>query len=333
MAECAANPPLFLAFFGKNSIVISGFNTDIEFDGVVYHVQTEDKGLSSKLIVSLIYDRGTILASKRVSYEDLATQNFDETAITDRLNRQHKLICAALKAGRLEDLKKMSGSRTPAPSVAPALVKPNSTPIPETVVPASAPPASPMPIAKIETERIVTYTPPDPVEVLTPSKPLQEPAPAFVPPEIANEPILTAEDFFADAPLFEDVQIIEEDVIEIDAAAVEVVSELSGVERPTNEKLSIELLGDTKFAGGDRRTVNIMLCRGTSRRVVGGAQIMIKVLGSSFRPVIFHAKTDNNGLANVHLQLPHFQSGRAALLIRAMSGGEEIELRRVVTPG
>ncbi|MBK7933521.1 MAG: hypothetical protein IPK01_08450 [Acidobacteria bacterium] len=46
---------------------------------------------------------------------------------------------------------------------------------------------------------------------------------------------------------------IEDGVIEIDAAAVEVVSELSGVERPTNDKLSIELLGDSKFAGGDRR--------------------------------------------------------------------------------
>ena len=56
--------------------MISGFNTDIEFDGVVYHVQTEDKGLSAKLIVSLVYDRGTILASKRVSYEELLMLTF-----------------------------------------------------------------------------------------------------------------------------------------------------------------------------------------------------------------------------------------------------------------
>jgi hypothetical protein len=76
-----------------------------------------------------------------------------------------------------------------------------------------------------------------------------------------------------------------------------------------------------------------MICRGTDRKVVPDAQVMIKVLGSSFRPVIFHAKTDTNGLARVHLQLPHFQSGRAAVLIRAITGGEEVELRRVVTPG
>ncbi len=308
--------------------MISGFNTDIEFDGVVYHVQTEDKGLSSKLIVSLIYDRGTILASKRVSYEDLAQSNFEESAIADRLNRQHKLICAAVKAGRLEDLKKMSGKAAPATAAATP-----SAPILSVVTePATSVPVAPIPIAKVETERIITYTPPDPVEVFPRTEP-----PPFVPPEtaleLADEPIFTAEDFFADAPLFEDVSIIEEEVIEIDATAVEVVSELSGVERPVNEKLSIELLGESKFTGGDRRTVNIMVCRGTARRVVGGAQIMIKVLGSSFRPVIFHAKTDSNGLANVHLQLPRFQAGRAALLIRVMTDGEEMELRRVVTPG
>ena len=71
----------------------------------------------------------------------------------------------------------------------------------------------------------------------------------------------------------------------------------------------------------------------TDRKVVADAQIMIKVLGSSFRPVIFHANTDSNGVARVHLQLPHFTSGRAALLLRASHSGEEIELRRIVTPG
>ena len=52
-------------------IVITGFNTDIEHDGVVYHVQTEDKGLDSPLILSLVYSGGAILASKRSRYEDL----------------------------------------------------------------------------------------------------------------------------------------------------------------------------------------------------------------------------------------------------------------------
>jgi len=64
--------------------------------------------------------------------------------------------------------------------------------------------------------------------------------------------------------------------------------------------------------------------------VVDGAQIMIKILGSAFRPVIFHARSDQNGLAKIHLQVPQFSAGRAALLVRAIADGEEVELRRVV---
>jgi hypothetical protein len=60
---------------------------------------------------------------------------------------------------------------------------------------------------------------------------------------------------------------------------------------------------------------------------------MVKALGAAFRPVIFHAKSDANGLAKIHFQIPTFKSGRAALLIRAMSDGEEVELRRLIAPG
>jgi len=134
--------------------------------------------------------------------------------------------------------------------------------------------------------------------------------------------------------VIETAQIIEdEEIFPQDAVAVAVVSELSGRERPANSRLSLELLGDAKYTGGDRSTLSVMICRGTERKVVRDAQIMIKVLGSSFRPVIFHAKSDSNGLAHVQLQLPHFSVGRAALLIRAMTDGEEVELRRMVSPG
>jgi hypothetical protein len=87
--------------------VITGFNTDIEHEGVVYHVQTEDKGLESPLILSLVYVGGAILAAKRSRYEDLIAAGFDEDVLTKRLKRQHQLICAAINAGRIADLKRM----------------------------------------------------------------------------------------------------------------------------------------------------------------------------------------------------------------------------------
>lgn len=309
--------------------MISGFNTDIEFDGVVYHVQTEDKGANARVIMTLVYNGGTILASKRAPYDDLVADNFDESVVADRLSRQHKLICAAVRAGRIEDLKKMSrkaaaaGASVETPSTEPEKVS-ASLPVdlPATVeeTPIAAPAGVPITIGQGETDLIISDTPPRDFERHSETEEVDLPPieiPTTLPPDVA---------------VVEALNIVEEEIF-LDAAAVEVVSELSGTDRPINQKLSLELLGEMKFKGGDRTTVNIMVCRGTARKVVDSAQIMIKVLGSSFRPVIFHAKTDVNGLANVHLQLPHFRAGRAALLVRAMTDGEEIELRRIVTPG
>lgn len=88
--------------------MLTGYNTDVEYDGVVYHVQTEDKGLDKPLILSLVYSGGEILASKRSPYDDLIQDGFNEEALSERLQRQHKLICAAIHAGRIGELKEMS---------------------------------------------------------------------------------------------------------------------------------------------------------------------------------------------------------------------------------
>jgi hypothetical protein len=87
--------------------VITGYNTDVEFDGVTYHVQTEDKGMQTPIILSLVYVGGAILASKRSPYNDLIASGFDKQVLTERLQRQHKLICAAVHAGRIAELKRM----------------------------------------------------------------------------------------------------------------------------------------------------------------------------------------------------------------------------------
>ena len=104
--------------------MITGYNTDVEFDGVTYHVQTEDKGLDTPIILSLVYSGGAILASKRSPYDDLIARGFDENVLAARLQRQHKLICAAVHAGRIDELKQLA-TRDPAPatvSVGPEVV-------------------------------------------------------------------------------------------------------------------------------------------------------------------------------------------------------------------
>jgi hypothetical protein len=301
IAPLAGVPPLLL----KPFTVITGYNTDVEFDGVTYHVQTEDKGLAKPMILSLVYDRGTILASKRLPYDDLLEGDFDEDVLAERLARQHKLICAAIQAGRIEDLRRMTLRDSVAAVEA---EKPVFVEAGQAVGTATADPAVVdefeelfLPIPKPRFGGILDV----PLERPT-IEPISRPA----------------------TPLAVIDPLVEGDVV-LPAEAVEML----GSERPVNNKLSIELLGEARFKGGERKSVTFMVCRGSDRRVVSTAQVMVKILGSSFRPLIFHAATDENGLAKVNLQLPNFNSGRAALLVRAVSDGEEVELRRAITHG
>ena len=82
--------------------MITGFNTDVKYRGVVYHVQTEDKGPQNPLIETLIYKGGEILASRRLPYGDLVKDPTDETTITKLMEDQHKGMMLEVKRGKFD---------------------------------------------------------------------------------------------------------------------------------------------------------------------------------------------------------------------------------------
>jgi hypothetical protein len=84
--------------------VLTGFNTDIESDGVTYHVQTEDRGGSSPLIESLVYMKGEILATRRMPYRELLEAGADSKAIRTLMEQQHRAIVETIRSGRLDAL-------------------------------------------------------------------------------------------------------------------------------------------------------------------------------------------------------------------------------------
>jgi len=89
--------------------MLTGYNTDVIYEGVTYHVQTEDKGLAHPIILSLVYQGGTILAAKRTNYEELINEGtVDEPQLAARLERQHRIIIAAIQAGKIDRLAKHS---------------------------------------------------------------------------------------------------------------------------------------------------------------------------------------------------------------------------------
>jgi hypothetical protein len=82
--------------------VLTGFNTDVEFEGVTYHVQTEDRAGSAQVIESLVYVRGEILSARRMSYQNLIEGGADSAAIRSFMEKQHFAIVEAIRRGRLE---------------------------------------------------------------------------------------------------------------------------------------------------------------------------------------------------------------------------------------
>lgn len=133
--------------------MLTGYNTDVAYDGVTYHVQTEDKGLANPIILSLVYQGGTILAAKRTSYGEMVSQGeVDEKNLALVLERQHQVIIAAIRAGKIEQLIKRSAQAngtitstngTTTPSINP---EKSATPLPEVSTdPLPAEPSAPKP--------------------------------------------------------------------------------------------------------------------------------------------------------------------------------------------
>lgn len=291
--------------------MITGFNTDIEHDGVVYHVQTEDKGLDSPLILSLVYAGGAILASKRSRYEDLIASGFDEVVLTQRLKRQHRLICAAINAGRLEELKRMSGRAEE--DVTHSAVMQAASPVTEaqevheinepgateTTAEAEAPDDDPTveePAATGETPAVLEVPAEEPLKPRTRRRPR------------AKESAYTVFDPRRESPLGEVAK------------------------RETG--LVLTILDEDEFRAGESFTIRVLVEDGSenSQKPLMGVSISVKILGTTFRPQIYSVRTESDGIAAVSTTMPNFTSGRAAVLVRAVANGETTELRRIIQP-
>ncbi|MBI5191004.1 MAG: hypothetical protein HZA22_10040 [Nitrospirae bacterium] len=80
--------------------MITGFNTDFKYKGVVYHVQTEDNGIANPMIVTLLYQGGAILGSIKTSYADILKFEKLDKVVKELMESQHKQIIKDLIAGK-----------------------------------------------------------------------------------------------------------------------------------------------------------------------------------------------------------------------------------------
>jgi hypothetical protein len=112
------------------------------------------------------------------------------------------------------------------------------------------------------------------------------------------------------------------------------VADFARAEAATRDALHVSLLEEREFRGGDRVTLRIRVGQGEQgREVIPAAEVTIKILGSTFRPLIFPTRTGPDGIAVVRAEIPHFKSGRAAILVRAVANNFEAEMRRIIQQG
>jgi hypothetical protein len=83
--------------------VIFGFNTDVRVGKQVYHVQTEDRGPTNPVIDTTIYTGGRVVHKRANSYREfLESAEFNEAALRERLELQHRGIIEELRRGDLQ---------------------------------------------------------------------------------------------------------------------------------------------------------------------------------------------------------------------------------------
>jgi len=82
--------------------MITGHNTDITYNGVIYHVQTEDKGQSNPVVETLVYRGGEILDARRTSYQELLKDGYDEKRIVVLIDEQHTSVITEIKDGKYD---------------------------------------------------------------------------------------------------------------------------------------------------------------------------------------------------------------------------------------
>ena len=82
--------------------MVPGYNHNIFYKGVAFHIQTEDSGIRNPLITTLLYRGGSIIASKKTDYSDIIMADMLEKVVEDLMKEQHKEMLRRLKSGEFD---------------------------------------------------------------------------------------------------------------------------------------------------------------------------------------------------------------------------------------
>jgi hypothetical protein len=279
--------------------MISGFNTDVRHDGRLYHVQTEDRGREHPVLESLVFVGGTIVAKKLTPYADHLSQGATEEMIASLLKRQHQVIIAAIKAGRIQDLisRSIKDRTAGSPSVAAAG---ESVVVPETAKESQFEPSRDMRVPAASApdasgESVVDPGEPAPTSARLPGRKRSDTSPGKA----------------------------TTGGLDLDAVILDYVKRSSEMER-----LDLKVLSPSVFTAGKTISLKVHVSRASAVEV--DAVVTVKVIGTAFKPQVFASRTGGEGVATFSISLPLFTAGTAAIVIEAKSHRGRGELKHLI---
>jgi hypothetical protein len=337
--------------------MITGFNTDVPHQDRIYHVQTEDRGTKDNPVLeSLVYIGGTIIAKKLTPYADKITQGANEAMIASLLKRQHQIIIAAIKAGRIEDLIKhsaiYSGEKPQTPIFAkeeifaPVLdAKPEFSqkgksgflPEPQTKATPAYIPEFPqkrksgfLSQAKKSSGSLAATVTPEKskkssgslVTQVNPERPKRSSGSlgSQINPE---KPAVPRPSPSPPKLVKENSGLLKTGSLNLD----EVISDY--LKRSSEqEKLDLKVIAPSVFIAGKTITLRIDVRQGD--KAEPDAIVTVKVIGTAFKPQVFIGRAAADGIATFNLVLPAFSSGTAAIVIEVQSRYGRGELKHLI---
>lgn len=107
-------------------MAVIGLNNNVERNGTVYHLQTEDSGIQNPHIITHLFVDGTIVATKRISYEHLLKRDDLQRCVQTLMRWQHRQMYQELTQGTYDTPSLDSASRLAAMSSGDFLIPPAS---------------------------------------------------------------------------------------------------------------------------------------------------------------------------------------------------------------
>jgi hypothetical protein len=316
--------------------MITGFNTDVPHQDHVYHVQTEDRGTKDNPVLeSLVYIGGTIIAKKLTPYADKLSQGADDATIATLLKKQHQVIIAAIKAGRIEELIKHSerySGEKPQGVMVVTEAKPVIAPPEVLAAPVAEGKPTVKPEIKAELPKRKSGFLPQPLPkgksgYLAEPKRSSSGGLATRPPGVEKASVQTTAPVhpatLSARPTKGNSGVLKTGSLNLD----EVISDY--LKRSSEqEKLDVKVIAPSVFIAGKTITLRIEVKQGA--KAEPDAIVTVKIIGTAFKPQVFIGRAAADGVATFNLVLPAFSSGTAAIVIEVQSRYGRGELKHLI---